>query len=235
MKKLSIAVLAVAAAVAITPVAQAGTVSYSDTVSSFNVLTPETLSVQQFNMAGETLNSVTVTLTGDDSSVFYETFSGNNPTSSPSGDKAKIKSFTPDSNLYASGTSLDLELSGTDTVAANTYVYGAGSYTSSAFAIPSSSVSTTVGPAGYVGAGSVTFNITGDQNTAYTNILYNGESNTHSSTTTTADATITVTYDYSPTPTNVTPEPSSMFLLGTGLLALAGLVFGKKNGFSLNM
>jgi hypothetical protein len=72
----------------------------------------------------------------------------------------------------------------------------------------------------FEGLGTVTFDLAGGASTTES---FSG-GNFTAGQTTDADGIVVISYDYIPNSNNVTPEPGTLVLFGSGLLGLAGLV-----------
>jgi hypothetical protein len=243
MKKFPVALLAVAAALSIVPAALADSVTYTATVpqqltdlSDVAVAPP----LPQFNptFTGDILNSVTVTIAGSGTVAF------NNVTNT--GDSSTTFFVTENTALYLDdGTSPTIDTflgnindaltaSSPGSVGAHGVVTGGttlapgGSTTLGPYAlslVPASSTLTDSSSnalilAAFTGSGDLDFLVSSHSNYNFT---ANGSSNLSTTVSDYAGATVTVTYNYTPP----IPEPSSLFLLGTGLLGLAVVLFRK--------
>jgi hypothetical protein len=216
------------------PVALAGSITYtSNTIPDTTSVTSSmgTLAVSQFNntsgpYAGDTLDSIVVTLYGDGSVIFNYAFYPNGG----SGGSLTVDSITTNLTLTATGAvaPVNLNLTGTYTPGSPIVDTSVGTlYTTPSTTIPvgsqsSGTLTDFTDLTDFTGTGDINFLLSGNAPVNYTGSVSNGYIAAVGGTTD-AGGYVTVTYDYNTPPSGV-PEPGTLSLFGTGLLGLAGML-----------
>jgi len=217
---LSLAALALMAAV---PAAYADTLPESGSTTQTvvqSVPNMGTINIAQFNIPGNTLESVQVIMSigpaEDNFSTYGVTYSGPSP--------ATITTFDTFANYFLNALTiptLDLSVSGVDSIPGGLIVPDGYSNTIGPVFLTGNSVSEYVSTAGWVGSGDVTFTLTGSASSGYLGTIPSG-GNLALSPNTEGDASVEVIYTYTDNPP--VPEPNTLVMFGTGLLGLAGML-----------
>ena len=237
MRKIALALVALATAAAIAPNAVAGTISFTTTVPSTLTDFTANPAVSQFNTALGTLEDVIITFSGSGGTVVTATNNSSSSTSKLTQVSTDLFYTLADDTIPAVDD--EGELAGTfgsgnpssPIVTLSKFPLPGDSYTSGSLALSNVGgpgvQELTSGLSPFEGNGNVTFDLTTQ--------TQSGELYTNGNVTTTqvtnAGGVVTVEYDY----ITATPEPSSLFLLGTGLLGLAAVVMARKGKPAKNL
>jgi hypothetical protein len=207
------------ALVAAASVAQAGSVTYTDTVPQGLTDYSTTLNLPQFNPALGTLQSVEIIVSDTGST-----------------DLSVTQTLNTTAHLTVLSTQLYVDLTGVTIPSINVEpeLTGGVSYAPPGHAIgpfstfdtgvltltpASQSQSFSTGLSPFIGLGDLYFDL---ETFTYTTTTYLG-GNLNTSQTTIAGGPVEIIYDYNP-PAPPVPEPGTLGLFGTGLLGLAGLL-----------